>query len=514
MAGNRIDTMDLKQLIRLKCSGMSNRKIATSLGISRNTVNQYTCLFQGHQLEYEQLLTLSDKDLDDLFSATSEVDTSRFAELAQYFEYFGRELKKLGCTKEALWKSYRSKHPEGYGLSQFNHHVNGWLARVNGSTKLEHKVGDKLYIDFSGKKLSYVDKNTGELIAVEVFVAILPASQYTYVCAVNSQSTDDLVEALNGCLSYLGGVPRAIVPDNLKAAVIKAHKYEPKINPTLRDFAQHYGCVISPTRSYSPQDKALVENAVNIVYKRIFYPLNTLTFFSIKELNAEIQTLLESYNDQLFARRNTTRRQEFLAIEREHLSPLPASPYQIRHFKQLTVQKMGFVYLSNDKHYYSVPYRLIGKKVAVMYGAKTVEVFYEKQRVALHKRDYTLGAYSTQKEHLSSAAKAWSEWSLPYFQDRAKTIGSCTCQYISELIQDRAHPEQGYKQAQGILMLAKQHTPQRVEQACQRASSLTKRAYHIVETMLKNGMEKEESLSEEILSTLHNPNVRGPSYFH
>ena len=266
MAGNRIEIMDVKNLIRLKNKGLSNRQVAKELGVSRNTVNNYVSFFEGQKLDYKELLGFSEKDLDDLFSVTSEVDKQRYEELSKHLEYFTRELKKVGCTKETLWKDYRTKHLEGYMLSQFNHHLNVWLNRVNGSTKLEHKAGDKLYIDFTGKKLSYVDKRTGEVIDAEVFVAILPASQYTFVCATKSQSTDDLVEALNACLQYFKGVPQAIVPDNLKSAVIKSHKFAPKINPTLRDFAQHYGCVINPARTYSPQDKALVENAVSIVY--------------------------------------------------------------------------------------------------------------------------------------------------------------------------------------------------------------------------------------------------------
>jgi transposase len=281
----------------------------------------------------------------------------------------------------------------------------------------------------------------------------------------------------------------------------------------LRDFAQHYGCVINPTRTYSPQDKALVENAVSIVYKRIFYPLNKMTFFSIEELNAEILGLLETYNDQLFSKRNTTRRQEFLAIEKEQLAALPTSTYQIRYHKQLTVQKMGHVYLSDDKHYYSVPYRLIGKKVSVMYSSKTVEVFSQKERVALHKRDYTPGAYSTHEEHRSSSAKAYSDWSLPYFQQRAKVIGFFNNKYITELIEQKPYPELGYKQSQGILSLSKQYTAQRLEQACQRASDIEKRSYNIVENILKNGMDQELLQIENVLPNLINPNVRGANYY-
>jgi transposase len=513
MAGNRIEIMDLKNLFRLKNNGHSNRRVAKELGIGRNTVNSYVSFFKAHKLDFNELLSLSDKDLEALFSVTSEVDKQRYEELSKQFDYFAQELKKVGCTKEALWKNYRVSHPDGYMLSQFNHHLNNWLNRVNGSVKLEHKVGEKLYIDFTGKKLSYHDKNTGERINVEVFVAILPSSQYTFVYAVKSQCTEDLVEALNACLQYIGGVPQAIVPDNLKAAVIKSHKFAPKLNPTLRDFANHYGCVINPTRVYSPQDKALVENAVHLSYQRIFYPLQKMTFFSREELNSAIQDLLVSYNDQLFSKRDTTRRQEFLTLEKSHLAEMPSSKYELRYYKQLTVQKMGHVYLSEDKHYYSVPYRLIGKKVSLMYSSDMVEVFSQKERVALHKRDYKPGVYSTHKEHLSSNAKAYSEWSLPYFQTKAIKIGHFTHQYITELIEQKPYPELGYKQSQGILMLCKQYSTQRLEQACKRALETAKRSYHIIENILKNRMDEECLEDENKAPVLINPNVRGADYF-
>lgn len=513
MAGNRIEIMDLKNLIRLKLNGLSNRRTATELGVSRNTVNNYVAFFEDQKLDYKELMALSEKDLDDLFSMSSETDKKRFEELSQYFEYFSKELKKVGCTKEVLWKEYRSKHIDGYMLSQFNHHLNVWLKRINGSTKLEHKAGDKLYVDFCGKKLSYVDKSTGEVVDVEVFVAILPASQYTFVYAVRTQSTESVVEALNACLSYIQGVPLAIVPDNLKAAVIKSHKFAPKINPTLRDFAQHYGCVINPTRTYAPQDKALVENAVSLAYKRIFYTLNKLTLFSLEEINQEIKVHLEKYNDIVFQQRNTTRRQEFLATEKEHLGALPSEPYEIRYFKEATVQKMGHVYVTEDKHYYSAPYRLIGKKVMVCYSSKTVEIYSQKVRVALHKRDPRPGCYSTLPDHLSSSAKAYSEWSLPYFQEKAKLIGFYTHKYITELIDNKPYPELGYKQAMGVLMLAKQYTAERLEQACQRGAEANQRGFHIIENILKNGMDKENVEETNSLFDIDNPNIRGANYY-
>jgi transposase len=512
MAGTRIEIMNLRNLISLKSKGLSNRKVALTLGINRNTVNEYVKFYTEQNFEFKELLEWPDKEIDDLFSATSEVDDLRFKELSLYFDYFSRELKKVGCTRDYLWREYKQKHPDGYMYSQFNHHLSVWINRLNGSTKLTHKLGEKLYIDFAGKKLSYVDKTTGEIVNVEVLVCILPASQYTFAMALRSQKVEDLVKGLNECLTFLGGVPLAIVPDNLKSAVIKSHKFAPKINPTLRDLANHYGCVISPTRVYSPKDKALVEGAVKLAYERIYYPMSKQTFFSIDELNQELSKHLLAHNRKLLSQSSTTREQEFLATEKVTLGQLPATSYNLRYFKKLTVQKMGHVYLSQDKHYYSVPYRLIGKLVTLSYNSDTIEVYSEKERVAFHKRSFAKGKYSTDEKHLSSAAKAYSEWSLSHFENKASKIGFFTKLYVTLLIKQYDYPEIGYKQAQGILSLTKQYPSERIENACQRASEIGKYNYTIIENILKNNMDMEQSSDLTIAPIINNPNVRGNYY--
>jgi transposase len=512
MAGKRIDIMDLRQLIRLKKDGLSNRQVAEMLSVSRNTINGYVRRVVAYSLNYAELLSLKDNELYDLFPAESEVDHYRYKELAQYFPDFVLELKRPGCTKQRLWEDYMHKHPDGYMSSQFCYHLNKWLDKKRISGKLEHKYGEKVYIDFTGKKLSVVNKATGELEQMEVFVAILPASQLTFVKACRSQSKLDVVAALNETLSYFGGVPRAIVSDNLKAVVTKSHKYAPIINLTLKDFALHYGCVIDPTRAYSPQDKALVEGAVKLVYQRIFYPLSKHTFFSLETLNKEIGLLLETYNNYRFSQSDSTRRAEFTAYEKQFLSPL-SSPYQIREFRKITVQKMGYVYLAEDKHYYSVPYRYIGKQVWICYDYSTVEIYYQKQRIALAKRNFRKGKYTTNADHLSSSHKAYSSWSLEYFQAKAMKIGDKTCGYITQLIKERDYPEVGYKQALGITLLTQSYPKERINKACERAHGMGKHNYHIIESMLKNGTDKLDPIVSKMTIPWHE-NIRGVEHYN
>ena len=498
--------MNIRDIFRLKQKGFSNRKIASMLGVSRNTVNHYLSSLADRALALDEVLNYTDRALLDLFPVQSEVVPERFRTLSSYFAYFVRELKKTGCTRQTLWKEYLEKHPDGYLYSQFNHYLRQYLDKVTGSMKLTHKVGEKLYIDFTGKKPSYRDLKTGKDVQAEVFVAILPASQYTFVCAIGSQRKHDVVIALNDCLRFIGGVPLAIVPDNFKTIVTKSHKHQPRINDTFRDFARHYGCVIDPTRAYSPQDKALVENAVRLVYQRIFYPLSKHTHTSLASLNEHLALLLKDYNQKCFSQQDSTREQEFLAIEKPFLQTLPADVYQMRDFKKLKVQKMGHVYLSDDKHYYSVPYRFIGKTVTLGYSESSIEVFHKKVRIAFHKRDFSKGKYTTNEDHLSSQHKAYSQWSLDYFQKRASKIGVHTFAYVTDLILAREYPEKGYKQAQGIIMLQKQYAPERIEKACHRAQG--KHGYHIIANILKNGLDQVPIDDEPENQTPTHSNIR------
>jgi transposase len=513
MAGKRIETMDFRQLILLKKQGHSNRKVARLLRIGRNTVNGYTDLLKASGLSFDELLSRDDLALKELCVPESEVSTARYDALARQFEYFFKELKKPGCTLLTLWNEYRQRQSHAYGYTQFTHHYNRWANKVETSGKLTHKAGEKLFIDYTGKKLHIVDRHTGEERPVEVFVGILPCSQYTYVEASMSQQRDELIGSMRRCVEYFGGVPEAFVPDGLKSAVSKGCKYEPIINKTLKDFALHYGCVVDPARPYSPQDKALVEGAVNIVYQRIFYPLSKMKFFSLAELNAAIRELLVTYNNHIFQLTSYSRRELFVSSEQPFLKPLPPTPYELRQYRRARVQKMGYIFLSEDKHYYSVPYRFIGKHVEVRYTDSVVEIFFNQERLCTHKRDRQPGKYSTQQDHLSSNHKAYSAWSLPFFQQKAEPIGPYTVQYISRLILQYAYPEIGYKQAMGIVQLARLYAKDRVEKACQRAMSLPHSSFRIIDNMLRSGVDQLELPFQEANHIPTHENIRGANHY-
>lgn len=514
MAGQRLEMMDLRQLIQLKLQGSSNRKTAEALKVSRNTVNSYVACFKAYSFTFEELLELSDKDLSELFPQADYKDSDRYSQLSTQFPYFAKQLTKTGCTLQTLWHTYLEQHPGGYRYTQFTQYYKLWNNRQKPSGILLHKAGDKLFVDYTGSKLKYVDRNTGEVIDAEVFVAILPCSQYTFVKASASQKREDFIDGINSTLQWIGGVPKAIVTDNLKSAVSKGHKYAPEINKTLQDLAMHYNCVIDPTRPYHPKDKALVEGAVKLVYQRIFYPLSAHTFFSIDEINDAIMNLLGTYNQYCFQNAKTTREQRFEELEKTSLAPLPSQPYQIRYYKRAKVQKISHIFLSIDKNYYSVPYRYIGQQVEVQYNNNTVEIFYKRERVATHTRSFRGGAYNTIKDHMPSTHQAYNDMNPDIYKKRALHIGISTQAYIHRLFDQMPYPEQAFKQAQGILSFVKYYESGRVEKACKRAMDYHKSSYKIVETILKN----KTDLIDDLIETHHteiseHENIRGPENF-
>jgi transposase len=510
----KLDPMDLKQILSLHLDGYSNRKIGRTLGLSRNTINGYLKLFMSCEIPITELINKTEQELRELFPSHSTINNSRFEALMSYFEKVNLARNKPGFTFLYHYQEYAHSVSEPYSYTQFMEHYHRKHAKQRGSMKLEHVAGNELYIDFAGKKLEIVDASTGEVSPVEVFIAILPCSQYTYVEACFSQKKEDLIRCTENALRFFGGVPKAIVSDNLKSAVSRSSKYEADINRSFKDFARHYSCVINPTRAYAPQDKALVENAVQLTYQRIYYPIREMAFFSLAELNKEIRRLLESYNDLLFSRKEASRKELFQSIERDQLKPLPAEKYELKGYKRAKVQKIGYVYFSVDKTYYSVPYRYIGKETQIQFTQSKVEIYYNNERIASHDRNPSKGIYITNKDHLSSCHKAYSEWSPSYFISKAEKHGSSVVALINGLINQGDYPEVQYKRAMGIIQLHKQYGSERLNNACGIALQANTYSYNRIKNMLENNMDKLGNPDDSICSnqTSHIPkhqNIRG-----
>jgi len=516
MANKRIEMIVLKQIIQLKDKGVSNREIAIRLGIHRNSVNRYVALLNSEEQSYKELYQLSDAVLGSLFLQPAVLPSdSRYEPLKLLFPFYEKALKKVGCTYQTLWYGYKKDNPSGYSYTQFKHHLQTWQQKQEVSMAMTHKMGDKLFVDFTGKKLSYIDRDTGELKDAEVFVAVLGGSQYTYVEAVDSQQSEDFIRALNGNIFYLGGVSQAIVCDNLKSAVTKSSKYEPVLNKNMSAFGLHYNTTILPARAYKPKDKSLVEGAVKLVYQRIFYPLEGIQFFSLFSLNQAIKEKLVGYNQALFQGRDYSRKDLFEKEEQSQLQPLPKQPFEIKYYKRAKVQKNSHVWLGDDGNYYSIPHIYIGKRVELQYSKTIVEVYYEHQRIASHARSKIIGKYTTQKAHMPSTHQYVKGWSGEYFIGWGQSKSPVIAQYIERVIKKRAYPEQAYKSCMGLQQLYNQYHQQSFEKACKRATQYERYGYLVVKNILEKGLEQikyeEDQLSLGFAQD-HN-NIRGANYY-
>ena len=517
MAGKTIDMSKLRKVIKLYVQGKSKVFISSYLGLSRNTVKKYILQFSGLKVTYEELNRLTDLDLDELFNLQQENELSpKMRDLESFFPRVEKELKKTGKTLNILWEEYKMKYPDGFQRTQFAVYFNRWTKRINAKATMHmsHKAGDKMYVDYAGKTLEIIDRESGEVIDVEFFVAILGASQLTYAEASMSQKKEDFVESVENALLFFGGAPQAIVPDNLKSAVTKSHRYEPIINETFLDFSEHYGTTILPARSYKPKDKALVEGAVKILYTRIYSVLKDQQFFSLKSLNSAIKTLLEKHNTSNLTGKPYSRIELFEELEKAELKELPVERFEIRKQAIVTVMNNGHILLSEDRHYYSVPYIYIRKKVKVLYTEKSVEIYAGYNRIAIHPKIKSPHNYSTIKDHLATTHQFMTEWNAERFISWAESIDNNVKLLIIEILNKKQHIEQSYKSCIGVLALAKKVGNERLTKACSIALDYGIYNYKMVENILEKGLdnlsEKQDDQEGELPK---HPNIRGNNYY-
>lgn len=514
MANKIIDMRKVRKVITLYHQGKSKVFISKYLSLSRNTVKKYIALYELLNLSIEDIDQKSDAQLEALFSNSKTVNPSaRLKAVYGFFPYMERELKKTGVTKQLMWEDYHSKHPEGLKISQFCEHYLRWSKKVNPVMHMNHKAGDKMFVDYAGKTLQLVDPNTGQITEVEFFVAILGASQYTYAEASMTQKKEEFIVSVENALHYFKGVPQAIVPDNLKSAVTKSNRYEPTLNETFLDFADHYETTILPARAYKPRDKSLVEGAVKILYQRIYPALRSRVFHELKGLNKAIWEELETHNNKKLTGRPTSRFQLFKQIEQEVLAPLPLNRYQVKLLAFATVMQNGHVLLSKDKHYYSVPFQYIRKKVKIMYTEDSVEVYHKYNRIALHKRNLKPFNYTTKKEHLASTHQFITEWTPQRFINWGASIDPDVKEFITRLLEKKQHPEQSYKSCMGVLSFVKKVGSERLINACRRALDYHVYNYKIIQKILENGLDllPGEPDTPDQLPDHHN--IRGEKYY-
>jgi len=507
---------EFREILRLSSLGLSGRSIAGSVSRSRNTVAEVLARAKKLGLEWPLSLDVTDEELKKmLFPEKEKTASARTPDC----EYIHKELAKSGVTLTLLWDEYcRACKDSGeipYQYSQYCKFYNKFAVASKATMHINRKPGERMETDWAGLPAHIRDSITGDDIPAYIYVAVLPASQYTYVEAFATRNLESWITAHIHAFAHFGGVPRMVVPDNLKTGVVKAEWYTPVINKSYHEMAEHYGTAIVPARVRKPRDKASAESAVGNISTWITAALRNQTYFSMKELNGDIANKLAAYNERPFQKRPGSRKSIFIEEELALLLPLPATPYEIAMWKKAMVTFNYHIYV--DGGYYSVPHEYIRYQVDVRVTSRMVEVFYNGLRIASHPRlaGYQ-GQYRTMDEHMPEKHRKSSEWNTERFLSWARMMGPNTAEVIRSVLAGCKVEQQGYRTCMGILKMSDKYGVERLEAACARALSYTSHpTYRNLSAILKSGQDRvssHQAVSGKVNGDKHSF-IRGAKYY-
>jgi transposase len=512
MAKERLSMRKIKEVLRLHFEHQqSARQIAHSCDIARSTVKEYLHRAEQAKVIWPLSGEMDDATLENRLFPPAPLISSEKRQMPP-MEYLHQERKRKGVTLQLLWHEYKEANPDGYQYSQFCEIYRQWTQKLDVCLRQEYRAGEKLFVDYAGQTIPIQDPLTGKNQEAYLFVATLGASNYTFAEAALSQDLPSWIQSHVHAFEFFHGVAEILIPDNLKTGVTHPCRYEPDINPTYLDLAEHYGAVVIPARVRKAQDKAKVESAVLIAERWILAALRNYTFFSPEELNQGIREKLQDFNLRKFQKLDTTRKELFETLDRPALKPLPEKPYEYAEWKKATVNIDYHIEL--DHHYYSVPYQLTREQVEVRITLTTIEVLFKNRRVASHARSYRKGAFTTLQEHMPKAHQQYLEWTPSRIIGWAKQLGPNTEKLVTHILENKPHPQQGFRSCLGIIRLGKQYSNERLEAACAYALSIHGFFYKSVQSILKNRLDQKHTLlpkreESTLLLPLQHPNIRG-----
>lgn len=496
----------IKEVLRLKLDArLSHEQIAAALDLSKGVVTKYVGLAAAAGLDWAAVQSLDDVTLERRLLACPEKPRRH---VQPDFGRVHHELRRKGVTLMLLWEEYRAEYAERqtYGYSQFCENYRHFAKRLKRSMRQVHRAGEKLFIDFAGPTLALSDGGRAH-----IYVAAMGASSYTFACATARETMADWLDSTGRALAFYGGVPMLIVPDNPRALIAEANRYEPRANDTVLDFARHYGTSVLPARPYHPQDKAKAESAVQVVERWIIARLRHQRFANVHEVDRAIAPLLQRLNARPFQKLPGSRATAFNQLDAPALSPLPAQRYELATFK--TVKAHIDYHVEIDQHRYSVPHALVGQSLEARVTRTTVELLHRGQRVASHARSSRAGGFSTVNEHMPAAHRAHLEWSPQRLIDWGQRIGPATAEVVTRLLAEHKHPEHGYRACLGLLSLAKRYGRARLEAACMLALQLGAFKYRHVRDILANNRDRSAPTTARDWVSPDHTHVRGPGYY-
>lgn len=514
MPTERLSMRKIRDVLRLKFeNGLSERVIARSLSLSNGSVNSYLQRTRMAGLGWPLPEGLDDAALELLLFPPAPAVAAQ-ARPTPDWTRVDKELRRRGVTLALLWEEYRGAHPGGFGYSWFCEHYGAFKSRLRPTMRQSHAAGEKVFVDFAGDMIDVVDPVTGEVRPMKLFVAAMGASNYIFAQARPSEQIADWIGAHVDLFAFLGGAPKFVVCDNLKAAVTNPDRYEPGLNRSYLELADHYGVAILPARPYKPRDKAKVEQSVLIAERWILARLRNRRFFRVADLNTAIAELVGDINARVMKGYNASRAELFATIDRPALKELPQEAYVFAVWKRCRVAPDYHVEV--DGHWYSAPFRLIRELVDVRVADNTVEIFHKRQRVASHLRAPNRRGHTTIPDHMPSAHRRHASWTPGRLVAYAEKIGPSTAALFEAIMTDRPHPEQGFRTCLGILALTRTYDNARVDAACRRGVSIKARSVASIRSILKNGLERAFLNEGERLDRepVRHGNIRGRDYFH
>jgi transposase len=513
MAKKRLPMRKTREILRLKLErAQSHREVARSLHVSPGEVGKIAKKAKDAGLDWVMVEGLSEEELEArLYARKAESASAR--EVPDWNDVHAQYQRKE-VTLALLHVEYLEAHPDGFRYTQFCEYYRRWLKTRGLSMHQVHRAGEKTFTDFSGNKPRIVNTMTGEAEEVELFVAVLGASSYTFARACRTQKVPDWIECHVLAFEYFGGVTEQVVSDQLKSAVTGPCRYEPQLQRNFEEMALHYGTVVLPARQRKPKDKALVEVGVLVAQRWILARLRKETFSSLEALNRRIAELLEDLNRRLMKKYGASRLERYERLDRPALKPLPPGRFQYAEWKKV---KANIDYhVEFERHYYSVPFAIRAELMEVRATVRTVEVYLHGARVASHVRSYVVGGYTTVAEHMPQAHREHLEWSPSRLVEWAtRQVGPETARLVEAILESRPHPEQGYRSCLGIMRLARHYGPARLEAAAARALAAGALSYRHVDSILKSRLDQEPlpvTKAQQRLPLLHE-NVRGGDYY-
>ena len=511
MSQERLTLRKIKEIMRLKYeAGLSNRAIAGACKISNSTVGEYLRRAKAAGIGWPLTEENEDRLYQQLFPG-KRVPVEQTRPLPGW-EEVRKELRQKGVTLQLIWTEYIEEHPDGYQYSQFCEYYRRWKkAHLEPAKRQEHIGGKQMQVDYAGMKINVTDPETGQVSQASVFVAVLPASNYAYAEAQASENQSNWNNGHVRAFAFYGGVPRIVVPDNLKTGVTKPSYYEPDINLAYQELAEHYHFAVLPARIRKPRDKGKVENGVLNVERWVLAPLRKRTFFSLAEANHAIHIQLEWFNNRVMKQVGRSRRQEFEEIDRPNLGPLPQMAYEYAERKTARVN-MDY-HIEYEHNLYSVPHTLIRQQVEVHATERIVEIFHKGRSVAVHPRGYRKNQFFTQRAHMPANHQFMEQVNADQLVQWAASVGPQTAALVSAALKSHTFPEQAYRSCLGILSLTKKYAHPLVETACQAQLDARTFSYKALKEELEWRIQQHNSAAEPETLPAHE-NIRGHDYYH